>query len=201
MTLNNACGPASLYGGREEAWRMEGKMDAPIAWSFELAEGIEHVDGAKKFVDFGPPQLSYTEPHVPEGAVRNLTPLYAAPSPQPPDDIKALVTELDRNSGYCVGQTVQELHDLCRRAADALGRQVTLRAKWLPIAEAKKDGTKYLLAKIVGHPAHPTALWWAVIGHWSSKWNNWNDGIEPSGLADPTHFLPLNMIEMPEAQS
>lgn len=34
-------------------------------------------------------------------------------------------------------------------------------------------------------------LWWLTKGHWSSKWKNWNDGIEPSGLASPTHFMPL----------
>jgi len=55
-----------------------------------------------------------------------------------------------------------------------------------------RDGTKILLAKIVGHPDHDTALWWVCRGFWSEKWNNWNDGIEPSGLADPTHWLPAS---------
>jgi len=70
-----------------------------------------------------------------------------------------------------------------------------------PIDKAPKDGTRMLLMKIVGHPIHPTALWWATIGHWSLKWKNWNDGIEPSGLADPTHFIPieeLGVAKLPE---
>lgn len=63
---------------------------------------------------------------------------------------------------------------------------------WRDIASAPRDGTKILLAKIVGHPDHPTALWWATRGYWSDKWKNWNDGFEPSGLADPTHWLPMS---------
>lgn len=66
------------------------------------------------------------------------------------------------------------------------------KADWQPIETAPKDGTRILLAKIVGHPGHPTALWWATAGHWSEKWKNWNDGIEPAGLAGPTHWLPMN---------
>lgn len=75
------------------------------------------------------------------------------------------------------------------------------RPRWRPISEAPKDGSSMLLAKIVGHPDHPSALWWATRGHWSEKWKNWNDGLEPSGLADPTHFLPLSDILMPESRS
>jgi hypothetical protein len=63
---------------------------------------------------------------------------------------------------------------------------------WQVIDEnTPRDGTRILLAKIVGHPDHETALWWATVGHWSSKWNNWNDGIEPAGLVPPTHWLPV----------
>ena len=62
---------------------------------------------------------------------------------------------------------------------------------WRPIETAPKDGTKILLGKIAGHPDHPTALWWATSGFWSDKWGNWNDGIEPAGLASPTHWQPL----------
>lgn len=63
--------------------------------------------------------------------------------------------------------------------------------EWRPIETAPKDGTRVLLAKFVGHPVHPTALWWATLGHWSAKWNNWNDNVEPAGLAGPTHWMPL----------
>ena len=64
-------------------------------------------------------------------------------------------------------------------------------SEWHTIDTAPKDGTRILLARIVGHPAHATALWWATAGHWSTRWKNWNDGVEPSGLADPNYWMPL----------
>ena len=62
---------------------------------------------------------------------------------------------------------------------------------WRPIETAPKDGTRIVLAKYVGHFDHPTALWWMLLGMWSTKWSNWNDGIEPCGLAGPTHWRPI----------
>lgn len=73
--------------------------------------------------------------------------------------------------------------------AAALREARAMGPEWQPIETAKKDGSWMLLAKIVGHPDHPTALWWVCRGHWSARWNNWNDGIEPCGLAGPTHYL------------
>lgn len=84
-------------------------------------------------------------------------------------------------------------------------------SEWQPIETAPKDGSKILLAKY-GYVADTTGLdegskewkqriwdqskrvyciWWAATGWWHSKWNNWNDGIEPSGLASPTHWMPI----------
>lgn len=81
---------------------------------------------------------------------------------------------------------------LAMKFARALLRTAsTEREAWQDISTAPKDGTRILLCKIVGHPEHPTALWWACSGHWSDKWKNWNDGVEPSGLAGPTHWMPL----------
>jgi len=71
---------------------------------------------------------------------------------------------------------------------------------WQPIAEAKRDGTKYILAKFdwtTGSILDPFGdypkwhMWWAASGHWSDKWKNWNDGLEPTGLAGPTHFQEI----------
>ncbi len=62
---------------------------------------------------------------------------------------------------------------------------------WQPIETAPMDGADMLLAKYVGHTDHSTALWWVVKGSWSLKWKKWWDGIEPSGLAGPTHWMPL----------
>lgn len=65
--------------------------------------------------------------------------------------------------------------------------------RWQPIDDSTpRGGKKILLAKIVGHPDHATSLWWACLGFWSERWGNWNDGIEPAGLAGPTHWLPAS---------
>jgi hypothetical protein len=70
---------------------------------------------------------------------------------------------------------------------------------WQPIETAPKDGTRILLAKIgatnavpgLGIKAREPHVWWACTGHWSEKWKNWNDGIEPCGLAGPNYWHPL----------
>lgn len=70
---------------------------------------------------------------------------------------------------------------------------------WQPIETAPKDGTRILLAKIgatnavpgLGIKAREPHVWWACTGHWSEKWKNWNDGIEPCGLAGPNYWQPL----------
>jgi hypothetical protein len=51
---------------------------APAAWSFELARARTWEDGRPVgWDDWGPTQLSHLKPHVPEGSIRNLEPLYA----------------------------------------------------------------------------------------------------------------------------
>jgi hypothetical protein len=47
----------------------------PVAWRYELAAGM--TDG--EYSNWQPPQVTLHKPCVPEGAVRNLTPLYAGP--------------------------------------------------------------------------------------------------------------------------
>lgn len=54
------------------------------------------------------------------------------------------------------------------------------------IETALKDGSRMLLALCDG--GH---VYWCVTGVWSDRFKNWNDGMEPAGLADPTHWMPL----------
>lgn len=90
-------------------------------------------------------------------------------------------------------------------------REVTASMSWQPIVSAPKDGRRILLARFgywndPGGTEYGTEEWrknvwdnsrrvyslfWVVVGHWSAKWNNWNDGTEPAGLNAPTHFMPL----------
>lgn len=42
-------------------------------------------------------------------------------------------------------------------------------------------------------------LCWTCGGFWSSKYNNWNDGIEPCGLARPTHWTCSSYFSALEA--
>lgn len=50
-------------------------MTKPVAWLFELATHLGPTGIYSRWVS----RLSTTEPNVPEGGIRNLTPLYAAP--------------------------------------------------------------------------------------------------------------------------
>lgn len=73
------------------------------------------------------------------------------------------------------------------------------RGAWQLIETAPKDGTGIILAKIAptrgapdfGIEAHEPFVWWATKGFWSDRWNNWNDGVEPTGLAEPTHWIGI----------
>ena len=128
-------------------------------------------------------------------------------------DARAAITSHIASLRGDAGELVERLHArakligtgnrptqfLMNEAATALA---LLDEPWQDIASAKKNGTRYLLAKIIGNPLNypddPTkVIWWACIGCWSNQWHNWNDGIEPSGLAGPTHYLPLNFAGVP----
>jgi hypothetical protein len=83
-----------------------------------------------------------------------------------------------------------------QKDVEALARAYLDATQWRPIETAPRN-RRIILAKIVGHPDHPTAFWWAVAGQWSSKFNNWNDGVEPSGLANPSHWKDIGTLPSP----
>ena len=65
------------------------------------------------------------------------------------------------------------------------------RWSWLPDTSGLKPGTKEWRERIFDYDAPRTfQMWWACRGRWSDKWRNWNDGVEPSGLNNPTHWMP-----------
>lgn len=77
-------------------------------------------------------------------------------------------------------------------ARDARRKAFEEAAQWQPIETAPKDGTKLILAKIgLSSDQGPFEVWWASSGSWSARWQNWNDGIEPCGLADPNYWMPM----------
>jgi hypothetical protein len=69
-------------------------IDGPYAWRFELARAIL-PDGAT-YHNWSVPQVSETKPCVPEGSIRNLTPLYAIKT-NPEIDLDNLPQDVDGN--------------------------------------------------------------------------------------------------------
>lgn len=90
-------------------------------------------------------------------------------------------------------------HHLCQKFIDEKCAVALLRrwpqsqtAGWRPIGSAPKDGFDLLLGHWGTRYDTGGGHWhWFSRGHWSARFNNWNDGIEPAGLADPTHWQPL----------
>lgn len=69
---------------------------------------------------------------------------------------------------------------------------------WREISSAPNDGQKIILARITeqkkedidfGDSYEPPRICWAALGFWCKRYKNWNDGLEPSGLASPTHWM------------
>jgi len=71
-----------------------------------------------------------------------------------------------------------------------------------PISTAPKDGRWIICMrignfnyldrktwKIIKNPA--PRMWWITKGQWSDKYMKFWDGIEPSGLADITHWMEI----------
>ena len=67
-----------------EAQLAEARRGEVMAWRYELARRYDGYPA--RYSDWGPPQLSFEKPNVPEGSIRNLTPLYARAALTPPSD-------------------------------------------------------------------------------------------------------------------
>ena len=137
---------------------------------------------------------------------------HPAPTPSPANSATSRMIHeaLGEVSGLFMSQSipgtsiVMPTEDLNRIADDLLA---ALNPDWQPIETAPKDGSRMLLAKFGWALVAPITafsaetgpkehrLWWGVVGFWSDLWLNWNDGVEPSGLAGPTHWMPIPSLE------
>ena len=130
-----------------------------------------------------------------EGIRERLNDLPRAHWKQSTVDCQALLTEADRL------QSELDEDALFKSNGELTSEVIRLRGEleWQPIENAPKDGTKILLGRIMATagipefnmPEREPHIWWAIYGFWAKRYNNWNDGVEPSGLAEPTHWMPL----------
>ena len=58
--------------------------------------------------------------------------------------------------------------------------------RWRSLESAPKDGEWFEIGTWVDG-----RCWWLCKAQWSSRWARWWDGIEPCGLASPTHWRPI----------
>lgn len=97
----------------------------PVAYRYELAT----VKVGDTYTSFGPPQLGFAKPNVPEGAMRNLTPLYQVSATDLPPLVLAIRRhlewferficdrdELDSSTPRKVAQNAQDAALLLRQA-------------------------------------------------------------------------------------
>lgn len=120
-------------------------------------------------------------------------------------------------SGHCMLRREKAFEEVDAHRAALAENNLVIERGWADIEGAPKDGSRLLLARfgwandatglepgstewraaIWDNNRRAYLLWWACIGFWSEKWQNWNDGIEPSGLSEPTHFKRLQVLPAP----
>lgn len=82
----------------------EAPAGEPVAWRYELATRV--AEGQYTNWKW---HVGVVEPHVPEGSIRNLTPLYAAPAPAA--DGEAVAPRILEALRECVNQLATIQHD------------------------------------------------------------------------------------------
>jgi hypothetical protein len=86
---------------------------------------------------------------------------------------------------------VETLRDMVRRDLRAAGIVPNV-ARWRPISEAPKDGTRVLVID-AAHGAVPELAWWGAPG-WGQHpacWLTYSHRSDFEDVAAPTHFQPL----------
>jgi hypothetical protein len=71
------------------------------------------------------------------------------------------------------------------------------KAVWQTIESAPRDRLR-ILSRWSTEDEPLTRMFWASHGEWSARWGRWRGRVEPSGLADPTHWMPI--LAPPAAQ-
>lgn len=95
------------------------ELGEPIAWMFELAAAIKCDGYSHSYCDWGPPQLSFTKPCVPEESIRNLVPLFAPACSSPAAEIReAAARYLDDRAASCWGAADSMDAEPCRDRRD-----------------------------------------------------------------------------------
>ncbi len=63
--------------------------------------------------------------------------------------------------------------------------------EWRDIESAPRDGTWIVVSQWNREEVRFTRMFWASIAQWTERWSTprWWDGVEPSGLAEPTHWM------------
>ena len=82
--------------------------EGAVAWRYELAGSIRQD---KTYTRWSAPKLAFEPPCVPEGSVRNLTPLYAAPSTIQTGDggVREAVSRLEEIAGWFADDSVDHM--------------------------------------------------------------------------------------------
>jgi hypothetical protein len=120
------------------------------------------------------------------------------------DEFGALLARIRELEAERPDWSDEQIEDLCQRTMDMPHPSEVMRenlraagivpnvARWRPISEAPKDGTRVLVID-AAHDAVPELAWWGAPG-WgqlSACWLTYSHRSDFEDVAAPTHFQPL----------